>query len=91
MSKPHRQATDALPFRLLIGTIVLCTFLILGVLAFAIVNTNTRIDDSIDVVKQGITCLLGSIQESEQDVDRPPEDEVATACAFFLEELDVDR
>ena len=91
MSKPHRRATDTLPFRLLIGTVVLCTFLILGVLAFAIVNTNTRIDDSIDVVEQGITCLLGNIAGTEQNIDRPPEDEVATACAFFLEELDVDR
>lgn len=87
MDNLRRRRTDAFPFRLLISTIILCTFIILGVLAFVIYNMNLRMDESIEGAERGIICLLGSVHGTE-NIDRPPEDNVDSACDIFLERVE---
>ena len=90
MVEYNRRSSDSFPFRLLLSTIVLCTFLILGVLAFVIVNMNTRIDDSIESIEQGTICILGSVIGVE-DIERPEVDEIESACKIFIAEVDNGR
>lgn len=82
---PKRRTTDQFEIRLLLGTAILCTFLIMGTLAFAIVNTNIRIQHNNKIIEEGIVCLLGSIEGTE-NIQRPTRSEVNKACAVFIHE-----
>lgn len=85
MDLHNRRVTDRNDVRLLIGTLIVCTFLVLGTLAFAIVNTNIRVDESIQTIENGVTCMLGNIAGRE-DIQRPDRDEARAACLLFLRE-----
>ena len=87
MGHPRRRVTDKMEIRLLIGTIIVCTFLIFGTLAYAIVNTNIRVDESISTIEEGVTCIMGNIAGRE-DIVRPTDDDVRAACALFLRDTE---
>lgn len=84
---PKRRFTDRTDIRVLVGTMVLCTFFILGAISYSIVTTNSNLEDSITTMEDGIVCLLGRIAGTE-GIQRPPAQEVARACAIFLQEQD---
>ena len=73
--------------RVLLGAIILCTFIILGVMAFAIMNTNNRIDESINTVQDGVGCIMGFVLDEEHSL-RPRKEQILETCADFILEVE---
>lgn len=85
MISSTRSWVEESPLRIMVATMVLCSFVILGVLAYAIINTNIRVSESIETVEDGTTCMLWSIYGTE-NVQRPAEENAEAACRRFLED-----
>ena len=82
----HRRATDSLPLRLLVGTTIVCTFIILGVLSFAIVNINSQVNHSTETLYDGIICILEKMGETDREADRSDTiSQIGEFCSGFSE------
>jgi len=78
MENHHRRFTDRKDVRVLVGTLIVSTFLVLGSIAFAA----AKIDSNIHTVENGVTCILGNLVGSD-DIQRPDPEDVIEACAHF--------
>lgn len=81
---------DRTDVRLLIASGVISTFLVLGVLAYAIINTNSRVDENIQTVEDGIVCMLGSIA-GRDGINRPSSEDASESCRVFLRRTESSR
>lgn len=82
----HRRWYDAGDsVKILVGTIIVTTFIILGVLAFAIVNIGNTVRGTTGNLYDGIICILEQFEENA-DRDKPRDlDHISQVCVSFLE------
>lgn len=78
-----REETRAVTLRLLIGTVVTSTFIILGVLSYAIVNINSEVQHSTETLYDGIICILEQLREAPEDQEFQSIDEIGEYCHGF--------